>query len=114
MSQSVPRSRIATIVEGHGEVAAVLPTREFEAWFLAAAPSLAGHQGFGTDLAAPSAPETIRGCKEWLSKRRPGGMPYKPRQHQPGLAAIFDLALARANAPSFAKFCRDVERLLAT
>lgn len=92
--------------------AVVLPNREFEAWFMAAAPSLAGHQGLADGLVTPANPEAIRGCKEWLSDRRPSGMPYKPRQHQPGLAATVDLAMARDNSPSFAKFHRDVVRLL--
>jgi hypothetical protein len=95
------------------ETAVVLANREFEAWFLAAAPSLSGKQGLSDDLAPPPTPEGIRGCKEWLSKHRQGGAPYKPRQHQPGLAQAIDLAMARQNAPSFAKFWRDVERLLA-
>lgn len=93
-------------------VSVVLANREFEAWFLAAAPSLAGVQGLAPDLAVPPNPERIRGCKEWLSQRRPAGVPYKPRQHQPGLASAFDLDMARQNSPSFAKFCRDLVRLL--
>lgn len=102
------------VTSARADVAAsvVLANREFEAWFLAAAPSLAGVQGLSGDLTPPPSPESIRGCKEWLSKRRPAGSPYKPRQHQPGLTQAFDMAMARRNAPSFAKFWRDVERLL--
>lgn len=95
------------------QAAVVLANREFEAWFLAAASSLAGRQGLSEGLIPPPDPEGIRGCKEWLSKWRPGGAPYKPRQHQPGLAQALDLSMARRNSPSFAKFWRDVERLLA-
>lgn len=93
-------------------VAVVLANREYEAWFLAAAPSLAGHRGLADDLAAPADPEKPRGCKEWLSDRRTDGKSYRPTVDQAALTAVFDLALARSNAPSFDKLCREVERLL--
>jgi len=93
-------------------VAVVLANREFEAWFLAAAASLRGHQGLSPDLEAPTDPEAPRDCKGWLSDRRSDGRPYRPRQDQAGLAACFDLDLARANSPSFDKFCRDVTYLI--
>ena len=92
--------------------AVVLAHREFEAWFLASAPSLRNLQGLAPDLEMPPNPESIRGCKEWLTKRRPYGQPYKPKDDQPGLAAAFDIELARANSPSFDKFCRDVHYLM--
>ena len=41
----------------------VLANREFEAWFIAAAASLAGAHGFPADLAAPGDPEKIRGSQ---------------------------------------------------
>ena len=44
----------------------VMPNREFEAWFLAAAESLRGKRGLQEDLTAPPDPEAIRGAKEWL------------------------------------------------
>ncbi|GGS97614.1 hypothetical protein GCM10010156_64760 [Planobispora rosea] len=92
--------------------AVVLANREFEAWFLAAAPSLGGRRGLAADLQTPPDPEKPRGCKEWLTRHRTDGRPYDPRKHQAGLAAVFDLHLARANAPSFDKFWRDVEYLI--
>ncbi|MFC6085990.1 DUF4276 family protein [Sphaerisporangium aureirubrum] len=93
-------------------VAVVLPNREFEAWFLAAAVSLAGYQGLAQNLEVPPNPERPRGCKEWLSKHRTDGQPYRPKSDQAGLAATFDLHLARANSPSFDKLWRDVEYLI--
>jgi hypothetical protein len=93
-------------------VAVVLPKMEFEAWFLAAAPSLATHQGLPVKLDYPSDPEAIRGAKEWLTRAREDGHPYKPTLDQAPLASVFDLAQARANSPSFSKFCRDVAWLL--
>lgn len=50
-------------------VAVVLANREFEAWFLAALPSLAGQCGFPNELPALDNPETRRDCKDgspWL------------------------------------------------
>ncbi len=92
-------------------VAVVLANREFESWFLAAALSLAGKHGFPENLTRPSNPEGIRGAKEWLSQNRQNGRPYKPTVDQALLSSAFDLKLARAHAPSFDKFCRDMERL---
>ena len=59
-------------------ISVVLANREFEAWFIAAAESLAGTHGFPADLTAPADPEKIRGAKEWLGQRKTDGRPYKP------------------------------------
>jgi hypothetical protein len=93
-------------------VAVVLANREFEAWFLAAAPSLAGQYGFTDPFPAPADPEVRRGCKELLTKARPHGFPYKETVDQATLTAAFDLKMARENSPSFDKLCRDVTWLL--
>ncbi|MFC4009898.1 DUF4276 family protein [Nonomuraea purpurea] len=93
-------------------LAVVLANREFEAWFLASAVSLRGHQGLPIDLQLPSDPERPRDCKGWLTKHRVDGTPYNPVRHQTGLTARFDLAMARKNSPSFDKFWRDVEYLI--
>jgi hypothetical protein len=53
-----------------------------------------------------------RDCKGWLSAHRTDGRAYKPASDQAALAAAFDLRMARANSPSFAKLWRDLERLL--
>lgn len=90
----------------------VLAEREFETWFLAAAESLAGQRGLPEDLRSPLAPESIRGAKEWLSRRMPAGRRYRETIDQPALAAIFDLEMARGKSPSFDKFWRAVECLL--
>lgn len=89
----------------------VLAKREFEAWFLAAAPSLRGVRGLAADLEAPADPEQPRDCKGWLTARRTDRHSYKPTADQAALAEVFDLKMARANAPSFDKLWRDVERL---
>lgn len=94
-------------------ISVVLANREFEAWFIAAADSLAGQHGFPDGLCAPADAEKIRGAKEWLREHRTDRRPYKPTVDQAPLASAFDLALARGRSPSFDKFCRDARLLLA-
>ena len=88
----------------------VLPQREFENWFLAAAESLRGQRGLPLDLASPQTPEEIRGAKEWLRDRMSGRV-YSPTIDQPALTAIMNLNQARA-ASSFDKCYRDMEVLI--
>ena len=88
----------------------VLASREFEAWFLAAARSIAGHHGIDGSVAPPADPESIRDAKGWLSRQMPA-QGYRETLHQPALTAIFDLDAAR-EAPSFDKLWRDVTALL--
>ncbi|MEU8037753.1 DUF4276 family protein [Streptosporangium sp. NPDC049078] len=94
------------------EISMVLANREFEAWFLAAATSLAGRRGLADPLEPPADPEGPRDAKGWLSARKTDGTSYRPTADQAALTAIFDMAQARKNAPSFDKFWRDVERLI--
>lgn len=93
-------------------IAVVLANREFEAWFLAAAPSLGGRAGLPVGLPTPEDSERPRDCKSWLSHHRNDGGSYRPRVDQAALADVFDLELARRNAPSFDKFCRDINYLV--
>lgn len=93
------------------EIGVVVARSEFESWFLAAAPSLAGYRDLADPLDAPSAPEDLRGAKEWLSGRM-AGHPYEPTVDQAKLASQFDLDMARTASPSFDKLWRDVSRLL--
>lgn len=88
----------------------ILPQREFEAWFLAAAESLRGLRGLPHDLTPPHNSEEVRGAKEWLRDRMQGRS-YSPTIDQPALAAIIDLNQARA-ASSFDKCCRDLHALI--
>ncbi|WP_335983874.1 DUF4276 family protein [Streptomyces sp. CA2R106] len=92
--------------------AVVLANREFEAWFLAAAPSLGGRAGLAEQLEIPANSETLRDCKGWLTHHRRDGVRYRPRLDQAALADGVDLDLARANSASFDKFCRDVTYLI--
>jgi hypothetical protein len=104
--------RRAEAVRSDLRIAVVLANREFEAWFLAAAPSLGGHAGLPAGLAVPGDCERPRDCKGWLSRHRADGGSYRPRVDQAALASAFDLRLARANSPSFDKLCRDVGYLV--
>src|SRR5262249_12262337 len=49
--------------------AVVVAVREYEAWFLAAAESLAGRRGLPDGLLPPPNPEAIRDAKGWLRDR---------------------------------------------
>lgn len=86
-------------------VSVVLAEREFEAWFLAAADSLAGRRGLPPDLTAPEAPESVSDAKGWLGDRM--GRRYSPMIDQPALAAVFDVEAARGRASSFDKLLRE-------
>lgn len=104
----------ATVARSDREIAVVLPKIEFEAWFLAAAPSVAKQLGSESDLTVPKSLESISDPKKWLSDRMPSGRSYRPTLHQPGLTSIFNMALARRNSPSFDKMWRSMEDLLAS
>jgi hypothetical protein len=92
--------------------AAILAHREYEAWFLGSLESLRGVRGILPTAQTQLDPEAIRGAKECLAREMGGGK-YRERDDQPALTARFDLHLARANCPSFDKFLRDVDGLLA-
>lgn len=90
----------------------VLAQREYEAWFLAAADSLAGKRGLRDDITAPGDPESVRGAKEWLTRQMPQGRSYRETLDQPALTKQFDLERARRSAASFRKMWRAVTDLL--
>jgi hypothetical protein len=102
----------AKVARPDKQVSVVLANREFEAWFLAAAPSLAGQFGFPAEFTRPQSPEIPRDCKGLLTKARPRGQPYKETVDQAPLASAFDLKMAREHSDSFDKFYREVSRLL--
>ena len=91
-------------------VSVILPQREFEGWFLAAAESLRGKRGLPPDLASPQDPEGVRGAKEWLRDRMSGHV-YSETIDQPALTAIFDLNQARGTK-SFDKCYRELRSLV--
>jgi Domain of unknown function (DUF4276) len=74
-AQLAPRLLARATPAGIGlPVSVILPKREFEGWFLAAAESIRGKRGLPPDLTPPQNPEEIRGAKEWLRKRIRGGV----------------------------------------
>lgn len=93
-------------------ISVVLAKREYEAWFLAAAASLAGKRGLPSDLRPPPDPESIRGAKEWLGRHLPHGRKYSETTDQPALTAVFNLHQAR-RADSFDKCYREIAKLIA-
>lgn len=90
------------------DLSVVIATREYEAWFLAAAESLRGSRGLPADLRPPATPEGIRDAKGWLSQHMADG--YSETLDQPALTSLFDLTAAR-RSDSFDKFVREVGRL---
>ena len=91
-------------------VRAVFPKPMYEAWFLAAAPSIAGHRELDVGLIAPADPESNPNPKAWLTERMPPGRSYRETLDQAAFTATFDLRAACA-APSFRKLCRDIASL---
>lgn len=101
----------ATAARNDRDIRVVLAKVEYEAWFIAAIQSLAGHRDIAVGVMPPLDPESIGDAKGWLSSQMPIGRSYRETLDQPALSASVDLTLAR-NAPSFDKFWRDVESLL--
>jgi Domain of unknown function (DUF4276) len=87
----------------------VLAEREYEAWFLAAAASLAGINTLPHDLQNHPNPEEKRNAKGWLNERMADK--YSEVRHQPSFTNQFNLQMARDGAQSFDKLCRDLERM---
>jgi hypothetical protein len=102
----------ATRARSDRRICVVLPKAEYEAWFLAAADSIAGHRGIRPGATAPEDPEGIRDAKAWLTRRMIAGRSYRETLDQPALSGVFDLVAAR-RAPSFDKLWRDMESLFA-
>jgi hypothetical protein len=74
---------------------------------------LAGRGGLPTNFDWNQDPESKRGAKEVISRaiKETTGHPYSETVDQASLAAEFDMAAARKNAPSFDKLWREVAML---
>jgi hypothetical protein len=98
---------------GHADVriSIVVAKQEYEAWFLAAASSLAGKRGLIGHLNPPSAPESVQGAKEWLTANMSADQSYSPTRHQSAYSDLMDLSEARL-ARSFRKFEKEIGSLL--
>ncbi|MBV8046542.1 MAG: DUF4276 family protein [Paludibacterium sp.] len=86
-------------------VSVVIAKREYEAWFIAAAPSLNGARGFIYDGIQMDAEEP-RNAKGWMSEHMPGKS-YKEIMDQPALSAAMDLQQAFDGSRSFRKLCKE-------
>jgi len=91
-------------------VAVTVVQREFEAWFLAALPSLGHHADVVPGLQALPDAEEVRDAKGRLQIAMPE-VKYSPTRHRPAFVAAMDLQQARA-CRSFLKFEREVKAML--
>ncbi|MCI0694609.1 DUF4276 family protein [candidate division KSB1 bacterium] len=94
-------------------IVVVLAKAEIEAWFLGSLESLRGARGLADTAVSPERPEEIRDAKGYLTRQMTAKRTYVEVDDQPAFAEKFDLQLARQRCPSFDKFVRDVEVLLA-
>ncbi len=108
---SPPRRPAAAAARPDRAFSAVIAIREYEAWLVAGADSLADRRGLRPDLVAPPDPESVRDAKGWLRKQRIDGLSYSPTADQAALSAVVDLHLVRSRSPSFDELWREVERL---
>lgn len=90
----------------HRPVSVVLANREFEAWFIAAAPSLHGCRGFTFDPQDSTEPEVPRDAKGWIKKRM-ASRSYGETTDQPAFTARMDLQQVHARSRSFRKLCSE-------
>ena len=99
-------------------VATVCPKTEYETWFIASIDSIRGQsvggRGIFIDASAtcPANVEEISGAKEWLTRRMPVRMAYKPTQDQKPLTSMIDLQLASKRSRSFQRLCHAVEEVV--
>jgi uncharacterized protein DUF4276 len=98
------------LARGDLPMAAVIAVVEFEAWFLAAATSLAGVLDMRPDLSPPSMPEQVHDAKGWIKRNRLTGT-YQPTIDQPKFAYHFSLAEAQSSR-SFRKCYKEIRRIL--
>ena len=93
-------------------IAVAFAHREYEAWFLASLPTIAGSYGFLPELAYDGDVEGRRGVKEWLTRQMPRGQSYKETIHQVKFTSLIDLDHARLRSRSFRRLCHAVEQLV--
>lgn len=102
--------RRANAVRPDVRIEAVVAKCEYENWLIAGVEAIAGTRGLQEGLGAPPDPESIRGAKEWLSRRMERS--YRPTADQAAWSAGFDMHLARRRSRSFDKMWRAVQALL--
>ncbi|SDQ61887.1 protein of unknown function [Paraburkholderia tuberum] len=90
----------------HRRLSVVLANREFEAWFIAAAPSLDGARGFSIAPTELLDAETPRNAKGWMREHMQSGT-YSEILDQPAFTARMDLQQALDNSRSFRKLHKE-------
>ncbi|MGB0386788.1 MAG: DUF4276 family protein [Ardenticatenaceae bacterium] len=93
-------------------VAIVFACREYEAWFLASLPTIAGHYGLPKDLIYEGDVESKRDVKGWLRAHMPQRRKYTPTSDQKRFTSLIDLELAHDKSRSFQRFYHAIEQLL--
>lgn len=94
-------------------VAIVCANREYEAWFLASLPTLAGkHPKLKAGLSYDGPVEAKQGVKEWLTAHMPPGQIYKEVRDQPAMTAALDFELVRQRSRSFRRLEHALAELL--
>lgn len=93
-------------------VSVVLAHREYEAWFLASLPALAGNTLLPAGCSYEGNPEQKRGAKEWLSNRLPPGVIYKETEDQPAWSAQLDIPLTASRSRSFRRLIHAVQEFI--
>lgn len=96
----------ATQYVAHRRLSVVLANREYEAWFIAAAPSLDGCRAFRYPSGNLVDAETPRDAKGWMRRNMAGGT-YSEVLDQPAFTARFDLQQAYERSRSFRKLCKE-------
>lgn len=98
------------------DIACVLPTRQLENWFKAAAESLRGVNGLPHDLTIPTDPEHGSGAT-WLTKELKRSNPkhrYSKTTDALEFVRKMNLQQCRKNSRSFDKLCRELAKRLPT
>lgn len=93
-------------------VAIVFACREYEVWFLASLPTIAGHYGLPKDLVYEGEVEKKRDVKGWLRAHMPQSRKYTPSRYQKRFTSLIDVELAHENSRSFQRLYHAIEQLL--
>jgi hypothetical protein len=93
-------------------IAIVFAHREYEAWFLASLPTIAGHHDLPKDVVYEGDVEVRRNVKGWFEARMKSNRRYNPTTHQKLFTSLIDLELAYDNSRSFRRLYDAVAELL--
>ena len=105
--------RIAPWVADRGvPFAAIMPRREYEAWFLAGVETLRGRRVIREDATYHANPEIVRGAKSAIEKLLIPGKRYVETADQPAFSELFSLEQAYRRSSSFRKLVKELCRLL--